>query len=182
MSDDLVLKAKLFHPILVILCSVIAVPLFLYFSFLALKSWFAGENGSVIGLCFILITTAGLFIWGHNAIKSVLLRPKIVLSTEGVYFDVSRKSRSWGTIPHEDIIGLAAIRNKRADNYIFLYLSDQSMLYNQARKDRFLGGRFLKVYCRYIDNASNIVDILAEKKGLPPAAAPLIYLRGQTTI
>jgi hypothetical protein len=180
MSDTLTLESKLFHPILVLFCALLTAPLFTYFSFLLLGDLISGKTDSVAGPLFIFVTTIALTIWGINALKSVIFRPRITISPEGVFFDISRKSRSWGTIPWSSIIGLAANYNKRSGNCVFIYLSPLSPLFNKARKDRFLGGQFLMVNCRYMDNASHIVKLLAEKNALEPANVPLLYFFGKT--
>lgn len=179
-EQSIIIKTKLFHPILVTLCALMISPLFLYFSFVLITEWLNGEIDSIIGLVFILFLTLGMTVWGFNAIKSVLFRPRIIVSPKGAYFDISRRSRSWGVIPWDDIVGVAAVRSSRMNHYLFIYLSSQSPLYVKARKDKFKGGSFLGVNTRYIDKGSSIASVLAEKGGLEYSPATFVSMYGKT--
>lgn len=179
LEQNQVIKTKLFHSILVSLCALIITPLFLFASFVLLQNLLNGQDVSVIGLVFIIFSTLSLLVWGGNAIRFVILKPEIVISTEGVYFDISRTSRSWGVIPWDNIVGFSRVRYNRAVSHLIIYPSQNSPLYKKARWGRFFGKRFLRVNIRYMDNKKDIAVLLNEKMRLQHSAKPSAQLHGK---
>jgi len=161
--DQTILKTKLFHPLLVVLCSIVVLPLFLFGSYTTLQAWLRNEGDNVPFAIFIFVSTISIIIWGINALRSVFFRPKILINAQGVFFDITNKSRSWGTIPWNHIVDMTVVQNKDIAGYIFIYLSEQSPLYSAARKDCSCDGRFIAINTRYIARPSHVKAELAKK-------------------